>query len=90
MKLWVDDEREAPSGWEHRKTVHEAIMTIDNLRNSITHISLDHDDGKDTFEAVARFIRLMKELHFEWDPHITVHSANPIGKKNMESILLNK
>lgn len=41
MKLWLDDERPAPDGWQWVKTADEAIYALrDNL---ITHMSFDHD-----------------------------------------------
>lgn len=43
MKLWIDDIRTPPDGWEWAKTSKEAIDVIDN--NEVSHISFDHDLG---------------------------------------------
>ena len=84
MKLFVDDERAAPKGWELARTVTEAIRILAN--NQVDIVSLDHDIiyhdekgnshlAKETFEPVIHFIKLMpKKLR----PHtVIIHTANP-------------
>lgn len=41
MKLWLDDIRAAPAGWEHAKDMAEAIYFAE--RYEIEEMSLDHD-----------------------------------------------
>lgn len=48
MKLWLDDERPAPKGWDWIKTAQDAIVALDELRRKgwlrlLTHMSFDHD-----------------------------------------------
>ena len=43
MKLWLDDMRPAPDGWQHAKTVGEAQEML--LTGDVTEASLDHDLG---------------------------------------------
>lgn len=100
IHLWLDDERDPtnPStqtlfhstGKEvWAKTAHEAISLLQT--GEVTHISLDHDLG-DNSESGMTVARYIEEAAFhgtlpklQW----TVHSMNPIGKKNMETALNN-
>lgn len=43
MKLYVDDIRPAPEGWQQARTVTDAIKFLSNFGNQVTEISLDHD-----------------------------------------------
>lgn len=85
MKLFVDDEREAPEGWDHAPDVETAIRRIATI--PYDEISLDHDAGPyGTFQPVAYFISE------KWQspvgaPIIHVHSANPVGRIVMYGIL---
>lgn len=101
MKLWIDDIRGAPdSSWTVARTVSEAIRYL--ARFEMTEISIDHDishytnlDESDveqqvyacheTFGAVAYYMAL-KYRHRE-HPKITIHSSNPVGAKEIHSIL---
>src|SRR4051812_24744480 len=97
QKIWLDDVRPAPDGWEWCKTAEDAIMIIrvDAFMNDvgtphltqISDISLDHDLG----EGVKTGYDVVKEL--EWCvahcqgyrvPNITIHSMNPVGRENMQ------
>lgn len=94
MKIWLDDDlddpektkRHTPPGWVGVKTAHEAI---DYLKTgNVTEISLDHDLGDEAIVGngyqVARWI----EEHVINDnfvpPIITIHSANPTGRRNIQ------
>lgn len=87
MKLYVDDERPAPKGWELCTSRNQAVSFISQHKNDITHISLDHDNGDtfDGFKPVARYIG--KIYKGRKHPIVTVHSANPIGAKELILIL---
>lgn len=87
MKIWLDDVRDAPEGWTRVYTV-EQLQTL--LGVGVTDISLDHDlgDGNQTgydflnwFEAQV-FIGKWKKI-----PEMKIHSANPVGRKNMEAAI---
>lgn len=43
MRLWLDDLRPPPPGWEWAKTVEEAILIIES--GEVVEASLDHDLG---------------------------------------------
>lgn len=91
MKIWLDDKREMPAGYDY--WAKNAYDCIDRLHDSeVAFISFDHDlgsEGKDdsglnTGYNVAQWIEAMA---FEgsiskigWE----VHSANPVGRRNIE------
>lgn len=89
MKLFVDDERECPKGWELARDPETAIRIL-ATRDDITDISLDHDAGdKGTFQPVAYFIGEKFNNNTFWadDLGIVIHSANPVGAKKLRDIL---
>lgn len=92
MKLWVDDERPMPEGFDyHAKTAAEAIAMIQ--QGTVTAISLDHDLGGladyETGYFIAQFIEMA--AHNGWIRPIewAIHTANPVGRRNMEAALMN-
>jgi len=84
IKLWIDDERRAPTGWFWCKTGKGAIRYIlDNWRH-VVEISFDHDLGGSINGAdIAHFIEHMAKLgmvpHIKWH----VHSDNGPGRDNI-------
>lgn len=88
MKLWLDDMREAPLDWVRVHTVEELISMFDI--NNTDQISLDHDLG-DGLKTGYDFLLWLEAQTFmnKWKkiPEIKVHSANPVGVKNMKSVL---
>lgn len=100
MKLYIDDIRPAPEGWQQARTVTDAIKTIARFANEIDEISLDHDisysvsvagtlrpfPSPETFQAVAYFISVLYG-HIENKPRITIHTANPVGALELQAIL---
>lgn len=92
MKLWVDDERPMPEGFDyHVKTAKEAIELLDS--GKVTEISLDHDLGAEEIHKTGYMIAQWIEIaaHNHWIPPLEwhIHSANPVGRKNMEMALRN-
>lgn len=97
MKLWLDDQiddpttpyRHTPEGWVGVRTALQACRLL--ATGEVTYISFDHDLGPSWAGSgylVAKFIerrafyRRIKRLR--WD----VHSANPIGAKNIENAMM--
>lgn len=94
MKLWLDDqlhdmytpERHTPNGYVGVSTALDACRLLKSKR--VSHISFDHDLGKGTDDQggyiVARFIEKGAAMgtisSLTWD----IHSANPVGRKNIE------
>lgn len=88
MKVWLDDIRPAPEGWEHAKTSGEAIALL--VHGNVTDISLDHDlGGGDTGYNVLSWLEFEVSMNI-WRhplPTFTIHSANPVGRKRMEAAI---
>ena len=87
IKLYVDDERPCPDGWVLARNYAEAFHHIDLRRVAV--ISLDHDLGEDrTGYDIACYIeQLAHEDSSYKPPTIYVHSANPVGRQNIERVI---
>jgi len=101
LKLFVDDVREAPEGWQIVRSVVKCIRILHT--QNVEAISLDHDnshtaDGKrsrdfnenhvtcpESYQAVAYYLCAMAETRIV--PKVTIHSANPGGAKKIWNIL---
>ena len=85
MKVYLDDEREAPPGWHLVITANEAIELLKN--RNITEISLDHDLGDDSrgtgYDVILWIENAVVEGGFT-PPKISVHSANVSARTKME------
>lgn len=90
-KLYVDDLRPCPEGWDVVRSFHAAIYALENYH--IKEVSLDHDLGEDSFygnkEMTGRDILnwlIDRKVHGKDVPAIVhVHSANPVGCATMEA-----
>lgn len=87
MKIWLDDTKEMPEGFDHHsKTAADAIILL--RQGIVTAISLDHDLGSDAPHQNGYFVALFIEMaaHNKWIPKLewTIHSDNPTGRANME------
>ena len=88
MKIFLDDERKAPTGWTQAHWPNEVIALLKT--GQVEAISLDHDLGNDergTGYDVILWIEeavIMKGFH---PPHISVHSANPAARIRMEKAI---
>lgn len=89
MKVFVDDLRPCPTGWQLARSVTEAVRLL--ATGHVTEISLDHDIRRcsfrkhwsgETFEPVAYYIKLM-----EHRPMVHIHTANVAAGKRMADIL---
>jgi len=87
-KLFLDDIREpVGNGWLIARS-YDAAVTIIKPRL----ISFDHDLGiAETGYDLAKFIIEYDQLHDDIDDSFMfkVHSANPVGAKNIECLLNN-
>ena len=81
MKIWLDDERPMPEGFDTLcKTAEECLEAIKTGR--VEYLSFDHDLGSgengswlaDEIETLAYYGNIKP---FDWD----VHSANPVGRR---------
>lgn len=87
-KLFIDDVRDPPSnGWIVVRSSAEALAYIEK-NGWPGFISFDHDlGGEDTTMVFLKHL-----VNHVWNgndlpPDYTVHSANPIGSKNIVSFM---
>lgn len=89
-RIWVDDIREVPQGYLWARSVDEAKAIIEKIENGdglVELLDLDHDLGD-----FARFggdaIKLLDYLcERETFYDIKIHTANPVGRANMERVI---
>ena len=83
MKLFVDDLRDPPDDeWTVARTYTAATAFLWAAGSELKEISLDHDLGEE--KTGYDFCRLMTDTK-SWPPKVRFHSANPVGRKNMEA-----
>jgi len=86
MRVYLDDERKAPVGWQQVRWPEEAIALLES--GQVTHLSLDHDLGDDehgTGYDVVLWIEEAVATRGFMPPHIAVHSANSSARIKMEA-----
>jgi hypothetical protein len=89
--LWLDDQfkdpecpaRHTPKYFVPAGSCEEAIALVENL-GPPKFMDLDHDlaDGRDAMS----FLRWLSTA-IKAPPEYRVHSANPVGRKNIESFM---
>ncbi len=85
IKVYLDDERETPEGWERVFWPEEAIELL--KKGIVEEISLDHDLGDDNHGTGYDVVIWIEEEVFTTDfipPIIKVHSANTPARIKME------
>lgn len=90
MRIWLDDIRPAPEGWVWKKNSSEILVTIIHNSHLIEEISFDHDLGEDSLSGYD-VLNVIETMVFNktWEGLLNfhVHSANPVGRKNMERVI---
>lgn len=90
MKIWVDDLRPVPTGYVGTRSVNETIRVIEeSIKNGIEIelLDLDHDlgdyatDGGDAIKILDYLVE--RDLFYP----IRIHTANPVGRANMERMI---
>jgi len=84
VKVFLDDERNAPAGWIRVYWPDEAIALLKT--GNVEEISLDHDLGNDkrgTGYDVVLWIEEQVVISGFRPPKIHVHSGNVSAKKKM-------
>jgi hypothetical protein len=90
MKIWLDDLRPAPPEYEAVRSVNEAIALICEAEDkgiAIEVLDLDHDLGDyavDGGDAIKLLDWLAERETFY---PIEIHTANPVGRANMERMI---
>ncbi len=90
MKIWVDDIRPVPRGYEGTKSVDETIQLIEELEEKgeeIELIDLDHDLGDYAIYGgdAIKILDYLAERETYYP--IEIHTANPVGRANMERMI---
>lgn len=82
MKIFLDDIRAIPRGYEGARSYSEFIRIFEKNKGNVEEISLDHDLGevKSGYDA-AKWI--VENDYFDGLKTIIIHSANPVGVRNM-------
>ena len=91
MKIWVDDMRPAPDGYQWCKSVNEVKSVILDMEFHSwarpTLIDIDHDAG-DFADDGGDYIKLLDWLEETGRNYpIRIHSMNPVGVENMRRII---
>ena len=90
MKLWIDDRRSAPEGYERIYTVNfakEVIRICEEEDIPVELIDIDHDAGTYA-DCGGDYIRLLDWLEETGRNYpIRIHSQNPVGIENMRRII---
>lgn len=84
MKIYLDDEREAPPGYTRMYNAEQVIAALQYL--NIDVLSLDHDLGENVPTGYTVLVWLEEKVYLDPTfpiPEIMVHSANPTGRANM-------
>jgi hypothetical protein len=84
MKIWLDDIRQAPEGYIWCKRVNEAISV---MSNDVTELHLDHDLGDYANDGGDAICLLDWCIEHEIFPNVILHTANPVGRANMQRLL---
>lgn len=86
MRVYLDDERQTPHGWQRVYWPDEAIALLET--GEVLEISLDHDLGDDvrgTGYDVVLWIEEAVALRGFKPPRMRVHSANSSARAKMEA-----
>lgn len=87
VKIWIDDVREAPTGYVHCHSVNEAVKKIVECEKNnvvIDVIDCDHDlgdyapDGGDGIKLIDWLAE--RKTYYP----IELHTMNPVGRENMQ------
>jgi len=91
MKLYIDDIRDPKEVFDHiARSSKESIIKL-RVLGCPDYISFDHDLGGD--DTAMKIVKWMVERDLDnpgWIPdnfEFNVHSANPVGKANIEGYL---
>lgn len=85
MKVFLDDLRSPPSGWQLVRWPEEAIALLQT--GCVTELSLDHDLGDDAHGTGYDVLVWLEEAVFlrgMTPPALTIHSANFSARQKME------
>ena len=88
MKVYMDDERHTPEGWERTFTVEQTIKLLETRQ--VTHLSLDNDLGWGQQEGYKVMDWLEETVFNDMTfpmPEVTIHSSNAARVEYMQRVL---
>ncbi len=88
MRIYMDDARTTPHGWERTYTVEETIIALES--RMVTHLSLDNDLGEGLAEGYKVLDWLEEQVYTDLTfpiPEITIHSSNASRVEYMQRAL---
>ena len=83
MNIWLDDIRPAPQGFIHVRNLAELESLLNDCNAPIEIMSFDHDLGDGEPDGYEIIKWLANEWLGRWPGEVRVHSANPVGAKNI-------
>ncbi len=90
MKIWVDDLRPIPEGYECAKSVNQAIALVEKAETDgevVELLDLAHDLG-DFYTDGGDAIKILDWLAERGTFYpVRIHTANPVGRENMERMI---
>jgi hypothetical protein len=90
MRIFMDDTRDTPRGWQRTYTVEATIQLLET--RMITHLSLDNDLGEGQPEGYKVLDWLEETVYNDSTfpmPEVTVHSSNASRVEYMHRALRN-
>lgn len=90
MKIWVDDLRSVPKGYKWARSVNQAVDLAKKAETNEEMIKLlDHyHDLGDYYADGVDAIKLLDWLAERGTFYpIRIHTANPVGRENMERMI---
>ena len=90
IKIYVDDVRDIPEGYIGTRSVNQTIDFIKEIEShdgSIDVIDLDHDLGDYAYDGGDAIKILDFLVERETFYPIAFHTANPVGRANMERMI---
>lgn len=94
IKIWLDDERKAPSGFIHLHSVNEVIDFILTSGYASFYLDLDHDlgvyntDGGDAIKLINWLLQNGYHDNTFYKFRFHLHTANSVGYANMKSDII--
>jgi hypothetical protein len=87
MRLFIDDIRDPEGDWIVVRSSSEAVKWVEE-NGMPESMSLDHDlGGEDTVMVFLKKLYEFAEKKGVGPPPYKVHSANPVGSKNIVSFM---
>lgn len=86
LKLYLDDQRPAPPGWDLARTSDDAIELL--RTGNVVELSLDYDLGDPVYGTGLQVLdwleRALEEGRVRM-PQMSAHSASPLGRRRLEA-----